>query len=386
MQICVAKFLRNHFARLVTAFAATAVLTAVALPIQSQAQELNFGKPGDPVKLVVGHPCCYTEVWSIMVLRGKELWKKYLPAGSTVDFEIGLQGSTIVNSMLAGKQHIGYIGDLPAIVSTTKFPQADIRIVAPVGVSFDQCNILLVRADAPQFKNTSEAMKWLAGKQFAVPKGACSDLFSKEAFAKAKAEPAAYLNQNVEVITSGLRAGKLDGAAIWEPVAARLITEGLARRIGSGASYNLKDSSYVMMRAELIKQRPDVVNAWLNAELDAQLYLADEKNSGELIKMVMQQTTGFSERSLWNAMYATYPEAQGGTKVRMTLPFTFTPEVMELLHNGTAFLNSIKAINTDKLRPDAVMPQFAEQILKERKLKSPIGEVEALPSSAYTGK
>lgn len=386
MQICVARFLRNHFARLVTAFASTAVLTAVALPIQAQAQELNFGKPGDPVKLVVGHPCCYTEVWSIMVLRGKELWKKYLPAGSTVDFEIGLQGSTIVNSMLAGKQHIGYIGDLPAIVSTTKFPQADIRIVAPVGVSFDQCNILLVRADAPQFKNTSEAMKWLAGKQFAVPKGACSDLFSKEAFAKAKAEPAAYLNQNVEVITSGLRAGKLDGAAIWEPVAARLITEGLARRIGSGASYNLKDSSYVMMRAELIKQRPDVVTAWLNAELDAQLYLADEKNSGELIKMVMQQTTGFSERSLWNAMYATYPEVQGGTKVRMTLPFTFTPEVMELLHNGTAFLNSIKAINTDKLRPDAVMPQFAEQILKERKLKSPVGEVEALPSSAYTGK
>lgn len=239
MQICVAKFLRNHFSRLVTAIAVTVVLTAVALPIQSQAQELNFGKPGDPVKLVVGHPCCYTEVWSIMVLRGKELWKKYLPAGSTVDFEIGLQGSTIVNSMLAGKQHIGYIGDLPAIVSTTKFPQADIRIVAPVGVSFDQCNILLVRADAPQFKNTSEAMKWLAGKQFAVPKGACSDLFSKEAFAKAKAEPAAYLNQNVEVITSGLRAGKLDGAAIWEPVAARLITEGLARRIPARARTGL---------------------------------------------------------------------------------------------------------------------------------------------------
>ena len=382
----IAKSLKNRFVGLVPAFAAAAVLTAIALPIQSQAQELNFGKPGDPVKLVVGHPCCYTEVWSIMALRGKEFWKKYLPAGSTVDFEIGLQGSTIVNSMLAGKQHIGYIGDLPAIVATTKSQQADIRIVAPVGVAFDQCNILLVRADAPQFKDTSEAVKWLAGKQFGVPKGACSDLFSKEMFAKAKVEPAAYLNQNIEVITSGLRAGKLDGAAIWEPVAARLITEGLARRVGSGINYDLKDSSYVLMRGELIKQRPDVVKAWLNAELDAQLYLADEKNSDELIKMVMQQTTGFSEKSLWNAMYATYSEAQGGTKVRLTLPYTFTPEVMGLLNKGTTFLSSIKAINTDKLRPDAVMPQFTEQILKERKLKSPVGEVKALPNSAYTGK
>lgn len=345
----------------------------------------NFGKPGDPIELVVGHPCCYTEVWSVMALRGKEMWKKYLPPGSTVKFEVGLQGSTIVNGLIAGKQHVGYIGDLPAIIATTKERQTDLRIVAAVGVAHDQCNVLLVRKDAPEFRSSQDAVKWLGGKQFSVPRGACSDLFSKEVFGKSGSTPAAYLNQNVEVITSGFRSGKLDGAAIWEPVASHLIHEGLARRVASGADYGLKDSSYVVMSGELIKQRPDVVKAWLNAELDAQRYLADSKNSQELIQLVMKQTTGFPEKALWKALYGTYPKNTGGTTTRLDLPFTFTPEVMGLIQKGADFLHSIKAIPSNQLRADAVMPKFAEEVLRERKLTSPVGRVTALPDSQYKG-
>jgi NitT/TauT family transport system substrate-binding protein len=367
---------------------AVAIIT-VALPglgLTGSSFAADFGKPGDPIRLVVGHPCCYTEVWSVMALRGKNLWKKYLPQGSTVDFEIGLQGSTIVNNMLAGKAQIGYIGDLPAIVATTKQNVADIRIVAVTGVAYDQCNVLLVRKDAPQFSSGEEAAKWLGGKQFAVPKGTCSDIFSKDVFAKSGVQPASYLNQNVEVITSGFRAGKLDGAAIWEPIAARLVTEGLARRVTSGVAYGLKDSSYMVMNADLIKQRPDVVKGWLNAELDAQLWMADPKNANEMIKLVSQQTTGFSEKSLFNALYGSYPKSQGGTNPRMTLPFGFTPEVMDLLKKGTTFLYTNKAINTETLRPDAVMPEFTETVLKERNMKSPIGDVPTLPDSHLAGK
>lgn len=363
------------------------LLAAVFIVLSpATAESAEFGKPGEPVHLVVGHPCCYTEVWSVMVLHGKELWKKYLPQGSTVTYDVGLQGSTIVNSMLAKKQHIGYIGDLPAIIATTKQNVADVRIVGVSGVAYDQCNILLARKDAPEFKSADEAAKWLSGKQMAVPKGTCSDIFARSVFERANVKPAAYLNQNVEVITSGFRAGKLDGAAIWEPVAARLVEEGLARRISSGVDYGLKDSSYIVMSAELINQRPDVVKAWLNAELDAQQFLADPANAGEVIKLVMTQTTGFPEKSLWSALYATYPKEQGGTNPRMELPFAFTPEVMGLMKKGTDFLYSIKGIGAAQLRPEAVMPQFAEAVLKDRKLSSPIGAVPALPGSAYHGK
>jgi NitT/TauT family transport system substrate-binding protein len=139
------------------------------------------------------------------------------------------------------------------------------------------------------------------------------------------------------------------------------------------------------MRYDLIRQRPDVVKAWLNAELDAQLYFVDPKNAMEIVKMAREQTTGFSERALWMAAYGTYPKEGGGTPTRIILPYAFTPDAMELIKRASAFLFEIKSINSATLRPDAVMPEFAQAVLKERGLSAPLGEIKQLPDSAYTG-
>lgn len=350
------------------------------------AAELDYGKVGSPVHLVVGYQPYYTESWSGVVMRDKKLYEKYLPKGSTVDFSVGLQGAVIVNAMLAGKQHIGYMGDMPAIVSTTKENVADIRIVATLGLGFDQCNIFLARMDAPQFANAKEGIKWLNGKQVAVPKGSCTDRFAQAVFQKEGVKPAAYLNQSIEVITSGFRAKKIDAAVIWEPTASRLVAEGLAKRLASGASVNENDGGFLAIRADLIKQRPDVVKAWLNAELDAQLFLANPKNAQEVARMAVAQTTGFSEKVLWSSLYGKYPEAVGGTPVRLVLPYTITPEASALITKATTFLHSIKSINVSKLRPNAVMPEFTQAILKERGLKSPIATIKAMADTEYKGK
>ena len=343
------------------------------------AADLGYGKPGEPVELVVGYQPYYTEAWSGLIQRSKKFYEKYLPKGSKVEFQVGLQGAIIVNNMLAGKQHIGYVGDMPAIVATTKVETADIRIVASLGQSHDQCNILLVRADAPAFADHKAALKWIDGKQVAVPKGSCSDRFTQATFQKYGVKPKDYLNQNLEVITSNFRAGKLDATVIWEPVASRLAKDGLARRILSGANFNEMDGSFLVMRAELIKQRPDVVKAWLNAELDAQLYMADPKNAADVIRMVKEYTTGMNDEHLWAALYGMYPDDQGGSKKRLLFPFTIDADSRELINKAVAFLYSIKGISSDKLRADAVMPDFAQQVLTERKLKSPVGFVAALP-------
>lgn len=383
MKICLSRLGRQALLPITAVLLLTAGLSLVK-PVH--AADLNYGKPGEPVNLVVGYQPYYTQSWSGVVMRGKKFYEKYLPKGSTVEFQIGLQGAIIVNAMLAGKQHIGYKGDMPAIVSTTKQDVADIRIVANLGLGYDQCNIFLSRTDAPQFKDSKEAIKWLDGKKVAVPKGSCTDRFAQAVFQKEKVQPAEYLNQNIEVITSGFRAGKLDAAVIWEPTASRLVQEGLARRIASGASVNENDAGFMTMRYDLIKQRPDVVKAWLNAELDAQLYVADPKNSLEIARMAAEQTTGFSEKVLWMSLYGKYPESAGGAPVRNALHYTITPEAMELIGRATKFLHGIKSINVDKLRPEAVMPEFTQAILKERGLKAPIGEVKALPDSEFKGK
>src|SRR5438093_12525815 len=168
---------RKHFGA-----AAMAAVFGTGLGLPALAADIDYGKPGTPVKLVVGYQPYYTQAWSGVVMRGKKFYEKYLPKGSEVEFQVGLQGAIIVNNLLAGKQNIGYMGDMPAIVSTTKQDVADVRLVANLGLAFDQCNAFLVRKDAPQFKDAQEAIKWLNGKTVAVPKGSCTDCFAQALF------------------------------------------------------------------------------------------------------------------------------------------------------------------------------------------------------------
>ena len=367
---------RRHFAA-----ATLAALFGAGIAAPALAADIDYGKPGTPVKLVVGYQPYYTQAWSAVVMRGKKFYEKTLPKGSEVEFQIGLQGAIIVNNMLAGKQHIGYYGDMPGIVSTTKQDVADIRLVAVLGLAWDQCNAFLVRNDAPKFKSDQEAIKWLDGKVVAVPKGSCTDRFAQAVFKKSNIQPKEYLNQNIEVITSNFRAGKLDAAVMWEPTTSRLVEEGLARLVATGASVKENDGGLLGMRADLIAQRPDVVKAWLQAELEAQLFIADPRNASEVIKMAKEQTTGFSERVLWTSLYGRHPDSAGGSDTRNMLHYTFTPEARELISRAAAFLHSIKSINVDKVRPEAIDSKWTEEILKERGLKAPIGVVRSLPPS-----
>jgi NitT/TauT family transport system substrate-binding protein len=370
--------------RLVTLSAAVVFVTLGYLTAASAAEK-DYGKPGQPVNLVIGYQPYYTQSWSGVVMRGMKFYEKYLPKGSTVDFKVGLQGAIIVNNMLAGKNDVGYMGDMPAIVATTKPQIADIRIVGALGVGYDECNVFLVRNSAPQFPDAKAALQWLNGKTVAVPKGSCTDRYARAVFKKMNIEPKEYLNQNIEVITSGFRANKLDAAVMWEPTTARLVTEGLARRVASGASVDENDGGFLAMRADLIKQRPDVVKAWLQAELDAQLFLTNPDNVMKVVEFAKEQTTGFPEKVLWKSFVGSYPESAGGVKVRDYKDYTITDREWELLHRATAFLYTVKSISAPKLRDEAVMPEFTQEILKERGLKPPIGMIEAQPDSAYKG-
>jgi NitT/TauT family transport system substrate-binding protein len=343
---------------------------------QSAPAASRYGNPGEPIHLVVGYQPYYSEAWSGIVVNGLGLWKKHLPPGSSVEFQIGLQGSVIVNAMLAGKQQIGYLGDTPAIVAATKRSVADLRIVAHIGSSQDQCNVFFVRNDAPPFASPREAIQWLNGKTVAVPKGSCTDRFARAVFAKERVEPGAYLNQNVELITSGFRAQKLDAAVIWEPTASRLASEGLARRVASGKDVDESDAAFIDMRADLIDERPDVVTGWLRAELEAEQYLADPQHSREVAKMAKAQTTGFEEAVLWQAIYGRRSSGEQ-PELRLSLPFAFGATSLDHIQRATAFLHEIQSIDVAVLPADAIVGRFADEVLRERGASPPVGVVYA---------
>jgi NitT/TauT family transport system substrate-binding protein len=364
--------------------AGLAAALVTAAPAIAAAQK-DYGKPGEPIELVIGYQPYYTESWSGVIMRDKKYYEKYLPKGSNVSFQIGLQGAIIVNGMLAGKVDIGYVGDMPGIVSTSHPDVRDVRIVSVLGLGYDQCNVFLARPDAPQFKSPEEALKWLDGKTVAVPKGSCTDRFAQAVFKRLNIKPSEYLNQSIEVITSGFRAKKLDAAVIWEPTASRLIQENLARKVATGAAVNELDGGFMVMPQALLEQRPDIAKAWLEAELDAVLYFGDSKNAMDIAKMATTQTTGFQEKAMWASAFGTTAKEEGGTDTRITLAYGFTPQALDLIQKASKFLVDIKSIKAE-IRPEAVVPQLTADILKARGLQAPVGAVKALPDSAYTGK
>ena len=363
------------------ALRAASLVLAVGVGLTSifppRALAQDFGHPGQAIHLVVGHPCCYTASWSIYIGRDKAFWKRYLPAGSTVDFEVVNAGPPVVSAMIAGKEQIGYLGDMPAIIAATKRPMADVRIVATTALAYDQCNILLVRPNAPTFAASADAVRWLAGKKVAVPRGSCADRFAQTILKRENVSPGAYTNQSIELITSDFRAGKLDAAVVWEPVASQLIDQGLARRVASGANYGLTDAAFVIMRGDLIDKRPDIVTDWLKAELAAETFMADPKNADEVVTILRKYVPAYAVTDLRSALYKRYPAAQGGTDIRMVEPFAFPPDVHALLDEASAFLHQIKAINVDRLSVEAIAAKPADAVLASENRKAPVGEIKA---------
>lgn len=353
---------------------ATALVTVTAL-------QGAGAHAADPVKLVVGYQPYDTISYSAAVIRATEMWKKYLPPGSEVEFQNALQGSIIVNQMLSGKQQIGYLGDMPAVVATTKRSVAPINLVANTGLSDGQrCNVIMVRANAPKFNSPEEAVKWLDGKVVATPQGSCAHRFLGLVIAKTKIKPSAILNQSIEVIATNMRSGKVDGAVLWEPSVSRIgdiVGDGTARVVATGHTFGISDAGAIAMREDFMKSRPDIVEAWLRTELEAQRFVLDPTNAAKVAEIVHAQTAGITVPMAWFSLYGAIPQASGGSKERDEKPFVFDDRVKKLLAETYVYLHDTKAIDVDKPAPGALDDSIARKVAKDANVSLPLGKIMA---------
>lgn len=362
-----------------------AIVTAALALLPGSVLAKDYGKPGEPVHLVIGYQPYYTQAWSAVIQKEMKPWEKYLPKGSTVDWEIGLQGAIVGNAMLADKNDIGYMGDTPTIVAISKRNVRELRMVAVLGLAYDQCSTFLSRNESPDFKTPEEAVKWWSGKRVAVAKGSCTDRSGQEMMRKFGVKPEQYLNQNIEVQTSNFKAGRLDGSIMWEPTASKIIMEGIAKRIGDTQMIGKLDGGFMGMQYELIKQRPDVVKGWLEAELDANLFWAKPENYMKVVEMAHKNTQGFSKEVLWMSMAGKYPKIMGGGDLRNIMYYGFDKDVMEMIAYATQFLHEVKIIPIEKLPADLIDTSWTDEILKRRNLKVPLGKIVAQDPSNYPG-
>lgn len=330
-------------------------------------------------KVVVGYQPYDTISYSAAVIRAKELWKNYLPKGTEVEWEAALQGSVIVNAMVAGKMAIGYLGDMPAVVCTTKTNIAPIKLVASLGLSAGQrCNVIMVRADAPQFKSPEEAVKWLDGKTVATPKGSCAERFLRTVMEKENIKPKQILNQSLEVIATNFRVKKIDGAVLWEPTVSRIgdiAGQGVARVVSTGYNFDTPDAGFIAMRADFVEQHPDLAQGWLMAELEAQKFILDPANWNEVAEIVSKQAPGITPLMAWFSLFGALPAQCGGAPERDTKPFVFTEPVHKLLDGTYKFLYDTKVINVDKAPEGAIDDSIARKAAEKMNTKTPMGVI-----------
>ncbi|MDH3579983.1 MAG: ABC transporter substrate-binding protein [Hyphomicrobiales bacterium] len=331
-------------------------------------------RAAEPVDITYGYHPYWTGGWNGVIIKAKGLWKKYLPEGSKVRFEAHLTGPPMVNALLANKMQIGTMGDMPSLVATTKRKRADVRLVSVPMFSMGQnCNKMLVRKDAPDFKSVKDAMAWISGKPFAVHRGTCANRFVESVVEKGGFKPTKVLSMGIEVIASNFEAGKLDAAAMWEPHARRVVELGHAKYIATGAPWGETDADFTLMRQDFIEKHPEAAIGWMKAEIEAVQFMAN--NPKETAEILEAELTGYSKEAAWKAMYEKNPEAIGGADYNYIGKMVFDDDVLTLMKNGYAFLHRKKVLKSPDAPPNAYNDMPIKAALKEMGLTAPVAKI-----------
>jgi NitT/TauT family transport system substrate-binding protein len=319
---------------------------------------------GPAVAIATNYFLAWTGAWDSVILREREIWKKWLPAGSTVEWKRNLIGPPVITELLAGKQQLGYIGDNPSILSVTKRDIAELDLVAINTTSpARMCGNIIVRKDAPAFAGYKDAFAWLKGKTLAAPKGSCADRLG-QIVVKQAGITVNWQQLAPEVTITSLEAGKIDAAVMFEPYASKALFDGVGRFAVSPAIYGETDANGIIVRRDFIDRNRAAVVAWLKADIEALLFLRD--NPVETVHMLKKQLPEYTRENLWFAVYGSLPPETGapsGTVLEGA--FVYTPAVRELIDRVGAFLFESKITQSATLPPGSVREDLVTQAFQE---------------------
>lgn len=360
----------------------TAFLASCSRPAPVAPTGPGPGVNGKPVNITVGYFPSWVGGWSGAIIKHQELWKKYLPAGSTINWDVQVVGPPIVNNLLANKSQIGYMGDAPALVATTKRDVADLRIVECNLFSEGQiCSVLLVRPDAPEFKSTDEAVKWLDGKTVGVSgRGSCGDRFVNTLIKRFGIQPKLqYLDPTI--ILSNLQAKKIDAAQAFQPHVAQLETQGIGRVVAVGNQWGAQDADFILMRKDFIDAYPEAAKGWIKADIEALQFMLQYPY--ETVKLVGKDLPGYTTKSLWMAIYGKYREGTGAQETNVTAQVDFDARIMDFVQRSFKFLYEVKAVTVDTPPQGAIYDGLVKQALKEMGIQAPLGVIKGLPETEF---
>ena len=257
------------------------------------------GGGGDTTSLTIGYQPYYTESWSALVIKHAGLAEKYLPDGVEVgSWQIALQGSVVGNRMIAGKNQVGYTGDMPTITAIAN-SDTPISAVGMAGFSQgQQCNLAAVPTDS-----SAESAQDIGGGTWGVTTGACTHRFMLR-MAEQEGLEFSIKDQGINSILAGVRQGNLAVGFGWEPTMTRLVQqEGKGEFLLSGAPYDVPDAAGIIMPDSIVKDSPETAKAWMKAELEAKHIMRTEPQRAVDLCSQEQEINDFDRQVLEDVMY-----------------------------------------------------------------------------------
>lgn len=311
---------------------ATAALLFSGLAASARAETISLG---------IGTQDTTTNTVSTgIVIRKLNLLQKYLPktgryAGTTIDvsWQNFSSGPPVTNGMMADKLQIGAMGDYPLIVNGFTFksnPESQSQLIAVAAYNLSGSgNGIVVNKASPYY-----TLKDLQGKVVSVPFGSAAHGMVLKAMQDNGLDQTFFrlVSQSPEVGSTNLQEQKIDAHADFVPFPELLPFRGFARKIYDGVQTNLPTWHGVVVRTDFAKKYPEIVEAYLDAVLDANAWIkADPKRAAEKIA----EWTGTDKEVVYIFL------GPGGI---MTLDPTLKPQLLDAAREDVKVLQKLGRI------------------------------------------
>jgi NitT/TauT family transport system substrate-binding protein len=310
--------------------ALTASVTACSLD--------SAGGSDDVVNVVIGYQSkTINTVTAGTLLRAKGFLEQRLADVSTdtgTKYNVTWQdydtGAPITAQMVAEKIDIGSMGDYPMLINGSKtqsLERARTEIVSVTGYHpKGALNMVVVDPDSP-----AQTLPDLAGKKVSASVGSAGHGTLVRALERAGLDPKTgveVLNQQPQVGASALESGQVQGLSQFVAWPGLLVFQDKARLLYDGAELDYPTLHGVVVRQDYSAQHPEVLDAFLQAQLDATDFLNTEPLEAARI---VAEGSGLPQEVVY--LY----NGPGGTSFDTTLK----PSLIEALKGDVPYLKSI---------------------------------------------
>jgi NitT/TauT family transport system substrate-binding protein len=239
-------------------------------------------------------------------------------------------GAPITAQMVAEKIDIGSMGDYPMLINGSKTqanPRAATEIVSVTGYNAKGAlNMVVV-----EHNSTATALTDLAGKKVSASVGSAGHGTLVRALAGAGINPSTgveVLNQQPQVGASALESGQVQALSQFVAWPGLLVYQGKAKLLYDGAELNYPTLHGVVVRRAYADAHPEVLDAFLQAQLDATDFINQKPLEAARIVAL---ASGLPQEVVY--LY----NGPGGTSFDTALK----PSLVDALKNDVPYLKSI---------------------------------------------